>query len=125
MTDRNAQAAYRRMLDRIGQQVTFRRVIGQAPNATTFDATVSAVFRAYVPSVAIGAGAHAAQITEGLREFIVLEADLVAQGFPVPLAKNDRVILGFPDAPELFNITEVDYGTRNIAGAIAGKAVGV
>jgi hypothetical protein len=127
----NAVAGYRRMLDRIGQRILFRRVNGQAPNVTTQDAVVKAVFRAYQPTTPIGAGDKGAAISEGLREFIVLKADLAREGFPLPLQKNDRIILGtsedgpFIPGVELYNIVEVDPGTRIVAGAIAGKAEGV
>jgi hypothetical protein len=131
LPDRNAVAAYRRMLARTGQAVLFRRVSGQAPNVATTDAVVLAVFRAYQPTAPIGSGAKSGAISEGLREFIVLQADLAEQRFPLPLRKNDRIIPGtmvddsFVPGTELFNITEVDPGTRIVAGAIAGKAEGV
>jgi hypothetical protein len=133
MPNPNAQAGYRRMLDRTGQTITFRRVAGQAPNTQIFDATVTALFRNYTPAAPIGGTAHNAAITEGLREFIVLECDLKNARFPLPLQKNDRILVGydsgslsgFPAQGELFNITEVDYGKRLVAGAIEGKAVGV
>lgn len=118
----NAAAAYRRALAVTGQTVTFQRVSGQAPNAQTFDAVVTAIFRAYQPAPPIGAGVvRTAEITEGLREFIVLQDDLAAARFPLPLAKNDKITVN----GQKFNITEVDAGTRVFAGAIQGKAVGV
>lgn len=129
--EQNAVAGYRRMLDRIGQRILFRRVNGQAPNTTTQDAVVNAVFRAYQPTTPIGGGAKTAEISEGLREFIVMKEDLAEAGFPLPLQKNDRIILSASDdgpfipGTELFNIIEVDPGTRIIAGAIVGKAEGV
>jgi hypothetical protein len=122
MVDTNALAGYRRAIARAGQPVTFQRVTGQAPNVTTGNYQVSAIFRAYQPTTAIGGTVvRSAEITEGLREFIVLSDDLSAAGFPLPLLKNDKIIVG----TEKFNITEVDPGTRIIAGAIQGKAVGV
>lgn len=123
--NQQAAAGMRRALAHTGQTVTFRRVSGQAPNVATFDATVTAIFRNYQPTQPIGSSAHNATIKEGYREFIVLEDDLVNAHFPVPLQKNDRIILGFPDSGELFNIVEVDYGKRIFAGAIEGRAVGV
>ena len=128
MADQNAIAAYRRMLARTGQAVTFRRVKGQAPNVTYQDAKVPALFRAYQPTIPIGTAVHSADISEGLRQFIVLDADLVTAGFPVPVQKNDKILVGDPAQPaqvEAYNITEVDYGTRVFAGAVEGKAVGV
>lgn len=114
--------AYRQALVRTGQAVTFQRVTGQAPSAVTSNYNVTAIFRAYQPTTAIGgAVVRSAEITEGLREFIVLADDLTNVGFPLPLLKNDKIIVG----SEKFNITEVDAGTRIAAGAIQGKAVGV
>lgn len=116
-----AVAGYRRALAKTGQSVIFRRISGDAPNTATFDAAITAIFRAYQPTAAIGAGARAAAITEGMREFIVLADDLAQAGFPLPLVKNDKLIV----AGETFNVTEVDAGTRFVAGAIEGKCVGV
>lgn len=132
MTDLGAQAAYRNALAVAGgQAVIFRRVNGQAPNTARFDALVTAIFRAYRPAGVIGAAIGEGAITEGVREFIVLEDDLAAARFPLPLAKNDKVIPGeivngsFVPGKEVFNITEVDAGTRVFAGAIEGRATGV
>lgn len=131
MTDPSAQAAYRNAIDLAGQPVIFRRISGQAPNTARFDAQVTAIFRAYQPTGAIGAAAGGGAITEGLREFIVLSDDLVDARFPLPLAKNDKIIPGmivngsFVPGNEQFNISEVDAGTRFFAGAIEGKAIGV
>jgi hypothetical protein len=122
MVDLNAQEAYRRALAVTGQVVMFQRVTGQAPNAVTFSAQVTAIFRAYQPATPIGgAMVRSAEITEGQREFIVLSDDLAQAEFPLPLLKNDKIVVG----TETFNITEVDPGTRIYAGAIEGKAVGV
>lgn len=133
MSDPEALAAYRDAFAQAGgQPVIFRRVSGQAPNTAKFDAQVTAIFRAYQPATAIGGTVvRSAEITEGLREFIVLSADLAAANFPLPLAKNDKIVPGtivngsFVPGNEQFNITEVDPGTRIYAGAIEGKAVGV
>lgn len=122
MVDLGALAGYRRALARTGQSVTFQRVTGQAPNATVVNYQVNAIFRAYQPTTAIGgAVVRSAEITQGLREFIVLASDLSEAGFPLPILNNDKIVVG----PEKFNITEVDPYTRLIAGAIYGKAVGV
>jgi len=121
MIEPNAVEGYRRMLARIGRHVTFRRVTGQAPNTVTTDVKVRSVFRNYTPSTPLGGTARSYSITEGLREFIVLASDLRSGGFPLPLEKNDKLIV----EDETFNIVEVDDGTRHIAGAIEGRAVNV
>lgn len=116
-----AQAGYRRALQVTGQTLTFRRVTGNAPNATVADFQVTAIFRHYTPTSPIGPAVHTAAISEGDRQFIVLQSDIEDAGFPVPLQKNDKIIVGV----ETFNIVDVDYGTRVFAGAIEGRAVGV
>jgi hypothetical protein len=123
----NSVASYRRMLQKTGQSVIFRRVIGQAPNATTIDATVTCILRAYSPTSPIGQGLRTAAISEGARQFIVLSDDLTNAGFPLPLAKNDKIVLVQPAPNEMltFNIVDVDPGSRIFAGAIEGRAVGV
>ncbi len=122
MADANAVAGYRRALARGGQQVTFRRVDGQAPHAQVFDAVVTAIFRGYQPTTPVGTAAHAqAAITQGVREWIVLSDDLAAARFPLPVRKNDKIVVG----TQIYNITDVDPGTRVFAGAIEGKAEAV
>jgi hypothetical protein len=125
LPNQSALGAYRRMLLKTGQCVIFRRVTGQAPDAVTTDVSVTAVFRHYQPSVPIGAAEGAAAISEGDREFIVLVCDLEDAGFPLPLQKNDKIILGGVSDGETYNIEDVDYGSRIFAGAIQGMARGV
>jgi hypothetical protein len=134
MIDPNAQAGYERALERVGTVILFRRVSGFAPNTATFDAVVRAVFRAYAPATPKGPSEFnttGIAVSQGQREFIVLAADLAAKRFPLPLKKNDSILTGamvgstFTPSGEVFNITEVDAGTREIAGAIVGKAEGV
>jgi hypothetical protein len=118
----NARAAYRRAFKAAGAiPVTFRRVIGQDESATATDIEVHAIFRGYSATAPIGAPAAPHDISEGDRQFIVIEEDLRDAGFPLPLVKNDAIIIG----PETFNIVDIDYGTRRIAGAIEGRARGV
>ena len=128
--DTAINGAYERAFARLGVavSVTFKRVTGFAPNAvTTQSAAVMAVVRNYQPdttSVAQTGYATTKQgaITEGDRMIIVMVTDLQAAGFPLPLRKNDKVIM---DTGDELNITDVDSWKRAAAGAIELKAAGV
>jgi hypothetical protein len=122
--DENAKAGFRRTLHKTGIRLVFRRVTGQAPNATVADYPVEAIFRSYMPATPIGGAVAPDAISEGDRQFMVLDEDLREAGFPVPLVKNDKIILS-ENGPETFNIVDIDYGTRRSAGVIQGRARGV
>jgi hypothetical protein len=58
-------------------------------------------------------------ITLGARNVILLEDDLRQKRFPLPVTKNDKVIvLGAEGEDEELNIMEFDPNKRRIAGAI-------
>lgn len=119
--DPTIRDAYRRALDRAGQQVTFVRVIGNPPNATDVQATVTARVWHYEPLPDVMAIKPEGGITQGNRKIIVLNDDLLGAGFPVPLRKNDKAIV----EGETLNITRVDPNTRELAGAIEAMAEGI
>jgi hypothetical protein len=126
--DPNAQAAYRRARDKVGIEVTFVRQFGAAPKAKTFSAKVTAVVRNYTPDGAsVGrtdsSSSKQGAITQGDREIIVLAEDLATKRFPLPVKKNDKVVL--VDTGEQLNIVAVDALKRAMAGAIECKASGV
>jgi hypothetical protein len=125
MIDTNALEGYRRAIARRGESVTFQRITGQAPNVTVLPAgggaTVQAIVTHYQPTSPIGGFAGPDAITEGDRSIIVLSDDLTAAGFPLPLQKNDKVVV----QGELMNIERVDPSTRGIAGAWELVALGV
>lgn len=120
MTDPNALASYRRAVARRGRTVTFRRIEGQAPNAAIFDATVSAIVEDYVPQGEVLPVKREGGVTQGARRITVIDADLTAKRFPLPLRKNDRAIV---DGNSL-NIAWVDPEKRAVAGASEMIAVG-
>src|ERR1700676_1342592 len=131
VTDPAIVAAYRRAFARLGLaiSVTFKRETGFAPNpVTTVTANVTAIVRDYAPdptsprqegypSTRMGA------ITEGDRMVIVMASDLQAAGFPLPIRKNDRVVI--VDTGDELNIVDVDAYKRATAGAIELKAASV
>lgn len=126
MVDLGAQEGYRRAIARRGEQVTFQRIVGYAPNPVTVlpaggGATVNAIVMKYQPTQSIGGFAGGDAITEGDRTLIVLGDDLLQAGFPLPLQKNDKVIV----QGELMNIERVDPSTRGVAGAWELVALGV
>jgi hypothetical protein len=110
-----------------GLQVTFTRVVGIAPNATTTSATVKAVVRDYkIDTPEMGQegfkAANPGAITQGDREILVMADDLSAAGFPLPVEKGDRVAA---ETGEKMNVTQVDALKRGIAGCIELVAAGI
>jgi hypothetical protein len=116
-----AVAGYRRALVARGEPVTFVRINGDAPNTESFSASVTAIVMGNSPTTSIGGFAGDDAITEGDRKIIVLNDDLAAARFPLPLQKNDKVIV----QGEEMNIERVDPSTRGIAGAWDVIAMGV
>ncbi len=117
----NAVAAYRRALGVRGEPVTFRRVSGQAPNAASFDATVTAVVRDYQPQAPVMTIKPEGAVTLGARSIIVMDADLSQARFPLPLKKNDKVLV----RGQWLNVESVDPSTRGYAGAWEIRAEGI
>lgn len=72
-------------IDSVGHTITFKRVVGKLPNATTYEKTVKAVVSGYKPEELIG------EITVGTRKIIVSSLALSAVGFPIPIKKGDSV----------------------------------
>lgn len=106
-------AAHRRMLRRLGESVTLRRLTGTT-SQTAVDATVTARVTGYRPQALAGG------IQQGDRELIVLAEDLVAAGWPVPPKKGDRIILR-PDADgvgETLTVQAVDSSRRRVGGVL-------
>lgn len=122
-------AAYSRAFARSSVQVAIKRITGFAPNPTASEtAIVRAIVRDYQPDTMqvaqMGlAATKIGAITEGDRLVIVLACDLAAQRFPLPLKKNDRVLL-IATGDEL-NVVSIDANKRAAAGAIELKAAGV
>jgi hypothetical protein len=108
-------ARYRAALARSGGPVTFRRLVGDAPNTVPFVAT-DIVAKVYAFSTAeILGGAPV-----GSHYVIVLEEDLAAKSFPVPLLEGDTI----ETDDKRLTVKTVDAETRALAGAYEIVAIG-
>lgn len=136
MRDENAVEGFRRALERRGHWVLIRRVSGNAPSSTNLDAEVRAIVTGYKPQQPVGSasGDREAAITLGARMVLVSAADLKDRRFPLPVKKNDKVVLnddktklgtGTAGGDEELNVMSADPNTRHIAGAIELVAEGV
>ena len=134
MLDPNAVAGYRRALARRGQTVLVRRISGDDANSVRIDAQVAAIVMDYQPKTPVAEIKPEGGITLGARNVIVLEADLSAKRFPLPVTKNDKVVVnlnpaalgtGADNGDQELNIVAVDMFKRGIAGAIDIVAEGV
>jgi hypothetical protein len=132
--DPSVQAGYRRMLARRGQWVIVRRISGDAPSTTVFNAMVLADVQDYQPKTPVSEVKPEGGITLGARNVILLAADLAAASFVLPVTKNDKIVLnpssaslgkGTANGDEELNIMIVDANKRLIAGAIDIVAEGV
>lgn len=118
--DTTMQAAHRRAVVRTGELVTIQRLSGTAPRAVTFSASVYANVQGYTPDTSevsqTGFGAsQPGAITQNQRRVILVADDLASAHFPLPVKKNDRVILA--DGTKA-NVVMVDAHKRQVAGAI-------
>ena len=127
MIDGSAEAFTRLGIQLVGIPVTFERVTGFAPNATTISATVIAKVMKYVlDTVTVAETGYPASkqgaIRQGDREVLVMAADLATAGFPLPVLKSDRIVLATGDT---LSIIAVDANKRAMAGCIEIDAAGV
>ena len=127
--DTRYQASTARMIAKAsgGAQVTFQRVTGEAPNATTQSATVVAFARGYQPDPTIASqqglgSSEVGSLAFADRTILVMASDLAAQGFPLPMIKGDIAVL---DTGETLTLVRVDSAKRAIAGCIEAFGVGV
>jgi hypothetical protein len=122
-------AAYERALLKAGVQIVVKRITGFAPNPTaTFSAWVVAIVRDYQtdttqPAQEGYAATKIGAIGEGDRMIILMATDLETARFPLPLRKNDRIVI--VDTGDELNIVDVDAYKRAAAGAIELKAASV
>ena len=134
MADQSMQAAHRAAIQQVGQPVTFYRLTGGAPNITTQSAAVTAIVREYVADGQAQtqegyASGSLGGITQGERQILVMQQDLLAAGWPTNtggfavLQKGDKVTVAMTG--EELQITRVDPGKRYIAGCIEAFAVGI
>jgi hypothetical protein len=143
MIDDSAVAGYERGIERRGKPVLVVRESGIAPSVEVFKAQVKAIVTDYKPESPIGETKPEGGITMGARSVIVLAHHLREKKFPLPLQKNDKVILldeeqtdpsqqaeAQQDGTTLYqietlNVASTDPYTRAIAGAIELMAEGV
>ena len=116
-------------MERNGKPVVVQRVNGQAPRAGLVSATVPAIVTGYAIDTEVVSRTgysdrETGSISQGDRSVLVMERDLRAARFPLPLRKNDRIILD-AGAGDMLNVVDVDAETRHVAGAIEMKAAGV
>jgi hypothetical protein len=121
------QFAYRRAIQRTGELVTLRRISGAAPRTVGFSVDVYANVQTYAPDTVepSEAGYPASQlggITQNDRKVIVVAQDLADARFPLPVQKNDKIVLANGD---VLNVTGVDEHKRQLAGAIELTAAGI
>jgi len=121
------QSAYRRAIQRTGELVTVRRISGTAPRTVSFSVEVYANVQTYAPETTepSEAGYSASQlggITQNDRKVIIVAQDLSDARFPLPVQKNDKIVLANGD---VLNVTGVDEHKRQLAGAIELTAAGI
>jgi len=114
------QAATRRALQRTGELVTFQRLTGTAPNVTTLSVSLYANVQGLHPETNEPSqeglpSSKEGAITQTSRRIIVVGSDLSAKGFPLPVKKNDKIVLA--DGTKC-NILDVDAHKRSLADAI-------
>mgnify|MGYP001170202292 CR=1 FL=1 len=113
MTNANALAGYRRALAARGEPVTVRRINGDAASTAIFDANVIGIVMDYLPKPPVGTDKPEGAITLGARNVVVLNDDLQNARFPLPITKNDKVVV----RGEELNIMSVDPSKRGAADA--------
>lgn len=119
--DRSAQAFHRAAIHRVGSPVQFQRLSGAGVNVVTRSVDAIAALRDALPNTTApaetGYGASSPDaISQSDRTLVVMDDELREKGFPMPLAKDDKVLLA--DTGDLTTITRVDAAKRRLAGAI-------
>ena len=127
MVDYCMQAAYRRAVQRTGELVTVQRISGTAPRTVSFSVQVWANVQTYAPdsvepSEAGYSSTQLGGITQNDRKVIIVAQDLSDAQFPLPVLKNDKILLTNGDK---LNVTGVDEHKRRLAGAIELTAAGI
>jgi hypothetical protein len=128
MVDPAAQAFAAQGVYRAGVAVTFLRTEGVSPNVITTSAAVTAILRGVLADPTEEAqtgysGSQVGAITQDDRQCIVVAADLCNAGFPLPVAKGDKIVE--TTSGEKFTITRVDAYKRALSGTIEIVCVGV
>jgi hypothetical protein len=102
MTPAQARAMYLRALAKHGDTVTVRRTVG----AVNTDGSVRAQVTGYAPAELVNG------IQQGDRRVILMPDSLAAAGWPLPIKKNDKLVLS---TGKVLNVEVVDDQTRRLA----------
>lgn len=128
--DPSAQAFTAQGIYRRGVACTFQRLSGFPPNpvVVAYSAAVVASIHTAIADTQETARTGYSASSEGSvsqddRLVIVMAADLAAQGFPFPPAKDDRIVV--TATGDKFNVTKVDLYKRDLAGAIELTVTGI
>lgn len=108
MTPEECKSVYRDMMEEVGENVFVRRYFGTGVNRNKFEVKVLARIVGYSPQELVGT------IVQGDQKLIVLVDDLEIYQFPLPLIKNDKVVVRGKE----LNIEAVDGNTRRIDGEL-------
>ncbi|RUU37219.1 hypothetical protein EOD08_15835 [Mesorhizobium sp. M6A.T.Ca.TU.002.02.2.1] len=108
MTVDEVKAAYREMLDEVGQDILIRRYTGTGADRPYFDAGVKARVLGYEPKEIAGT------IAQGDRKLIVLVRDLIDRQFALPVVRGDKAVI----RGEEVNIEAADDSTRRFGNEL-------
>lgn len=126
MIDPSAQAFTANGIRIRGVEVTVQRISGTAPRTAIFSATIMGSVEVVQPDRAAsersgyGAG-NTGALTQDDRQVVLMVSDLIEKRFPLPLRKNDRMLIG----DDIFTIARVDPYKRAMAGALEATITGV
>ena len=99
---------YRRMINDLGQLVTFRRYTSQGTNPSKTDKEIRARVTGYTADELVGG------VIQGDKKVIALYDDLSAAAFPLPVKASDKIVF---DGKE-HAIIAPDGSTRNVRGTL-------
>jgi hypothetical protein len=108
MTPDEGKETYQRMLEEIGEKVLIRRYFGTGNNRSKFEVEVRARIVGYIASELVGT------IIQGDQKAILLQEDLLIFQFPLPLMKNDKIVVKGKER----NIESADGDSRKIGGEL-------
>ncbi len=108
MTPEFLKAAYRRLIDQVGEVVIIRRYTGSGANRPHYDTTVKARVIDDVPHVNIGT------IQQDDKKLILLAEDLATGQIPLPLRNGDKAVIRGKE----HNIEKADDNTRRVQGVL-------
>ena len=108
MTPEATRSTYRRMLDQVGELVVLRRYSGLGKTRTKRDFAVQARVTSYQPNELVGT------IIQGDRKIIMMNADVLATSFTLPIKPGDKVVVEREGKSKELNVQAVDDSSRRI-----------